>query len=71
MRVTEEQMKVIQAKIVDRMHLELSEAIEARPGEVIEIAIVEDQDIEKDWKEAALARFLKFYDDQDSIYDEL
>jgi hypothetical protein len=64
-------MRLIRAKVIDGTHIELSQTIEARPGEEIELAILGDEDDEKAWREAGLARFLMFYEDQDSIYDEL
>jgi hypothetical protein len=66
-------MKTIRAKVVDPMHLELSQPVSAAPGESIDIVIVETQDDsdERDWRGRAKEQFLKAYDDQDAIYDEI
>jgi hypothetical protein len=64
-------MRVIRAKIIDGTHLELTQPIEAQPGEFVDLTIVDEEDIERDWREAGLARFLMYYSDSDSIYDEV
>ena len=64
-------MKIIQAKILDATHLELSQPIAAQPGEVIVISVPDAQEEEDVWRAAAQKYFLEAYDDQDAIYDEL
>ena len=64
-------MKIMQAKILDATHLELSQPIAARPGDVIVISIPDEQEEDQTWHEAARQHFLEAYDDQDAIYDEL
>ena len=64
-------MKVIQAKILDPTHLELSQPVSAPPGEIIEISVVDAGEEDGTWREAAALRFIDAYDDPDSIYDEL
>ena len=64
-------MKLIQAKILDATHLELSQPIAAQPGEVIVISVPDAQEEEDVWRAAAQKHFLEAYDDQDAIYDEL
>jgi hypothetical protein len=64
-------MKIIQAKILDATHLELSQPIAAQPGEMIVISIPDQQEEEDVWRAAAQKHFLEAYDDQDAIYDEL
>jgi hypothetical protein len=64
-------MSVITAKIIDATHLELGEPISAQPGELIQLAILEEGDDEPLWKAAAKKRFLDAYADEDAIYDNL
>jgi len=63
--------KVIEAKILDPTHLELEQPIISRKGEYIQISISDDIDDDNLWRDTAKKHFLKAYDDQDSIYDEL
>ena len=47
-------MRVITAKILDATHLELSQPLDARPGEVIQISLPAETDDELAvWQEAA------------------
>lgn len=64
-------MKIIQARIVDSTHLELSEPLSARPGETIEVSLADRDEDDPKWKDAAAERLLAAYDDQDAVYDQL
>ena len=63
-------MKIISAKVLDPTHLELSQPIAAKEGDLIEISIPIDED-EQHWKAAAEQKFLSAYDPADAIYDRL
>lgn len=63
-------MKVITAKVLDPTHLELSQPIPAKAGDLIEISIPVDED-DRFWKAAAEEKFLSAYDPADAIYDRL
>jgi hypothetical protein len=63
-------MKIISAKVLDPTHLELSQPIAAKQGDLIEISIPVDED-DRFWKAAAAKRFLSAYDPGDAIYDSL
>ena len=45
-------MKIMQAKILDATHLELSQPIAAHPGDVIVISIPDEQEEDQTWQEA-------------------
>jgi hypothetical protein len=65
-------MRVISAKILDPTHLELSQPLEASPGDVIEISLLsENEDEMAVWRNAARQHLLDAYADEDAIYDEL
>ncbi len=64
-------MTIITAKILDPTHLELSEPISAKPGEIIQLSVLDNGEHDQLWKEAAKKRFLEAYDEQDAIYDDL
>jgi len=65
-------MRVISAKILDATHLELSQPLEAAPGDVIEISLLTDADDEMAvWRDAGKQHMLNAYDDEDAVYDEL
>lgn len=65
-------MRVISAKILDPTHLELSQPLDATPGEVIQITLPTASDDEMAvWHEAAKQHLLDAYADEDAIYDEL
>ena len=65
-------MRVISAKILDATHLELSQPLEASPGDVIQISLPSETDDEiAVWREAAKQHLLDAYADEDAIYDEL
>ena len=63
-------MKIISAKVLDPTHLELSQPIAAKEGDLIEISIPIDED-EQLLKAAAEQKFLSAYDPADAIYDRL
>ena len=63
-------MKIISAKVLDPTHLELSQPIAAKEGDLIEISIPIDEDKQL-WKAAAEQKFLSAYDPADAIYDRL
>jgi hypothetical protein len=62
---------IIQAKILDSTHLELSQPISANPGEDILVSISDASEENHLWQEAAKKHFIEAYDDQDAIYDKL
>ena len=65
-------MRVITAKILDATHLELSQPLEASPGDVIQISLPSESDDEMAlWRDAAKQHLLESYADEDAIYDEL
>jgi hypothetical protein len=65
-------MRVISAKILDSTHLELSQPLDASPGDVIQISLpTEDDDEMAVWREAAKQHMLNAYADEDAVYDEL
>jgi hypothetical protein len=65
-------MRVISAKILDATHLELSQPLEASPGDVIQISVPSETDDEMAaWREAAMQHLLDAYADEDAVYDEL
>ena len=57
----EEIMKTITAKILDPIHLELSQPISARPGESILISIPDEDEEDRSWREVAKKHFLDAY----------
>jgi len=65
-------MRVISAIILDATHLELSQPLEASPGDVIQISLPSVSDDEMAvWRDAAKQHLLDAYGDEDAIYDEL
>lgn len=64
-------MKLIKAKILDSTHLELSQPIDAEPGNYIVISIAEEAEEEEVWQEMSKKHLLEAYDDRDAIYDQL
>jgi hypothetical protein len=65
-------MRVISATILDATHLELSQPLEASPGDVIQISLPSETDDEMDvWRDAAKRHLLDAYADEDAVYDEL
>lgn len=66
-------MRLISAKILDATHLELSQPLEASPGDVIEISLPSETDEDElaMWREAAKQHLLDAYADEDAVYDEL
>jgi hypothetical protein len=65
-------MRVISAKILDPTHLELSQPLDALPGEVIQISLPSVTDDETAvWRDAAKQHMLDAYADEDAVYDDL
>ena len=64
-------MKIIDAKVLDPTHLELSQPIAVAPGESIRIAIPEEGEDTGLWTAAARTRLLEAYDESDPIHDRL
>jgi hypothetical protein len=65
-------MQTFDAKILDATHLELSQPLDAAPGEVIKITLATGDDQEmKLWRDASKQHLLDAYADEDAIYDEL
>lgn len=64
-------MRLITATILDATHLELSQPLDAAPGEVIQISLPELDADEAAWRDAGRQRLLDAYADEDAIYDEL
>ena len=65
-------MRIISAKILDATHLELSQPLNASPGDVINISVPSETDEEMAvWREAAKRHLLDAYADEDAVYDEL
>lgn len=64
-------MKIITARVLDATHLELSQPISAKTGDLVEISIRNDDEDHRLWKVAASQKFLSAYDADDSIYDDL
>jgi len=63
-------MRVISATILDPTHLELREPLAASPGEVIQISLPSEDEMEL-WRDAARRQLLDAYADEDAVYDEL
>ena len=63
-------MKTITARVLDPTHLELSQPVPAKAGDLIEISIQEDEH-EEFWKAAAEQKFFSAYDPADAIYDSV
>jgi hypothetical protein len=65
-------MRTISAKILDPTHLELSEPLQAAPGETISVSIpTEVDDDMAAWRDAGKRRLLDAYADEDAVYDDL
>ncbi len=65
-------MRVISAKILDATHLELSQPLDAPPGNVIQISLASEEDDELDvWRAASKKHVLDAYADEDAVYDKL
>ena len=65
-------MRVISATILDATHLELSQPLDASPGEVIDISVPSEANDEMaPWREAGKRHLLDAYADEDAVYDEL
>ena len=64
-------MTIIQAKILDSTHLELSQPILSKKGKAILISIPDENEEDLAWREASKTHFLNAYSDQDAIYDQL
>jgi hypothetical protein len=63
-------MRVISATILDPTHLELGEPLDASPGDVIQISLPSEDEMDL-WRDAAREHLLDAYADEDAIYDEL
>jgi hypothetical protein len=64
-------MRVISATILDATHLELSQPLEASPGDVIQISLPDGDADAAVWRAAAKDHLLEAYADEDAVYDEL
>lgn len=65
-------MRTIDAKILDPTHLELSQPLDALPGEVIKFALASSGENETAmWRDASKQHLLDAYADEDAMYDEL
>ncbi len=65
-------MRVISATILDATHLELSQPLDAPPGEMIQISLPsETEDEMAVWRDASKQHLLDAYADEDAVYDEL
>jgi hypothetical protein len=56
---------------LDATHLELSQPLDASPGDVIQISLPAEEDEMAVWREAGKRHLLDAYADEDAIYDEL
>jgi hypothetical protein len=63
-------MTIITARVLDATHLELSQPIPAKAGDLIEISFAVDEE-NRFWKAAAERNFLSAYDPADALYDRL
>ena len=64
-------MTIIQAKILDATHLELSQPILSKKGKAILISIPDENEEDHAWREASMRHFLNAYSDEDAVYDQL
>jgi len=64
-------MTVIQAKILDSTHLELSRPISSKRGEAILVSIPDENEEYPAWRDASMRHFMMAYSDEDAIYDRL
>jgi hypothetical protein len=65
-------MRITSATILDPTHLELSQPLDASPGDVIQITVASERDDEMAvWRDAAKQHLLSAYADEDAIYDEI
>jgi hypothetical protein len=65
-------MRIISATILDPTHLELSQPLDAAPGQVIQISLASEVDDEQAlWRDAGRQHLLDAYADEDAAYDEL
>jgi hypothetical protein len=65
-------MRIITATIIDPTHLELSQPLDASPGDVIQISLPPSGDDDMEiWRDAAKLRLLDAYADEDAVYDGL
>ena len=63
-------MQVISARILDATHLELSQPLDASPGDVIQVWLPSETDDEMEvWRDAAKQHLLDAYADEDAIYN--
>jgi hypothetical protein len=65
-------MRVLSAKILDSTHLELSQPLDASPGDVVQVSLHFENDEEMAvWRDAGKQHLLDAYADEDAVYDEL
>ena len=65
-------MRFITATILDPTHLELSQPLEASPGDVIQTSLSSANDDETGvWRDAAKKHLFDAYADEDAVYDEI
>ena len=64
-------MRVISATILDSTHLELSQPLDASPGDVIQISLPTEAGDEMAPYDAAKQHLLDAYADEDAVYDEI
>lgn len=64
-------MKILHAQVLDPTHLELLEAVEAKPGAQVQITLLGPDEPDAAWRESAKRHLLLAYDEADSIYDEV
>jgi hypothetical protein len=65
-------VEIISAKILDSTHLELSQPLNASPGDIVKLAVsYESEEDLAAWRELSKKNLLNSYSDEDAIYDEL
>jgi hypothetical protein len=64
-------MKFMRARVVDALHLELSEPIAEGLGPYVELVLRDEDETEAEWRRAALKHFEDAYAPEDAIYDDL
>ena len=64
-------MRIVEAKVLDKSHLELIQPISKQSGDSIQIFIPDKNEENHLWRKAAKKHFLKSYDVGDAIYDKL
>jgi hypothetical protein len=64
-------MDTITATILDPTQLELSQPLDALPGEVIKMSLIRNDEDAELWRNAGKSHLLDAYADEDAVYDEL